>query len=221
MSKEKNGAHSPIVYHKILLKGIFLYNPVLVQALGFCLVIAVGTSLQHALVISLLTLLVMVPVGILANLLYKYFPAPLRAAAYVVTATLILLPAIMLMNTFMRETVVRIGIFLPLIAVNSMIIVRMEKMNIKRPLMHSIVDSVATCIGFAIVICISSSIREILGNGTLMGISLPIDFQVPAIMFPFFGFILLGLLAATLQFVRNKLFMESPAPTPTPDKTAD
>lgn len=187
--------------------GILNENPAFRLVLGLCPTIAITTSLQNSLGMGLATTLVLIGSNLVISLLKDFIPDKIRIPAFVVVICTFVTMIELLMKAYLPELDKSLGIFIPLIVVNCIILARAEAFASKNPLLPSIVDGLGMGIGFTLALAIIGSIREIIGNGTILGISiLPASFT-PMSVFALApgGFITLGLTLGILNAITNKI----------------
>lgn len=155
---------------KELTKGIFVENPLFVQVLGTCPSLAVTTSVNNALGMGVAFTSVLVFSNLFISFLRKAVPEDIRIPSYIVVIASFVTMIEMIMNAFSPALYASLGIFIPLIVVNCIILGRAEAFAGKNPPLPSIFDGIGMGIGYTIAITLISSIREILGAGTFMGI---------------------------------------------------
>lgn len=184
---------------------IFYNNPVLVQCLGLCPALAVTTSLACGLAMGLLTTLVLVFSCFALSLLKKFIPKRLRIVSYLAVISGFVTVAEIFTRAFFYEISGALGIFLPLIAVNCIILARTEGFASKNKVLPAVLDGLFMGLGFTAVLVIVSFVRELLGAGTLFGVTVLGSFYDPAVifLFPAGAFFTLGILAAAVQKIRN------------------
>ncbi len=190
----------------VFKNGLFTENPTFMQLLGMCPTLAVTTSLQNGLGMGLSATAVLICSNLLISLLRKIIPDKVRIAAYIVIIAAFVTVIDMSLQAFMPDLASSLGLFIPLIVVNCIILARAEAFASKNGPWHSAVDGLGMGLGFTGALCIISAIREILGAGTIWGITLYGTHVQPAtimIMAPG-GFIVLGLLIGTINFVVKK-----------------
>ncbi len=180
----------------VFIDGVFYKNPVLVHALGVAPIVGAGTSLKNGIALSILTFLLLFPVNVLASILGRNFKPPQRLSLYVILAAVLLIPVSRYLQYYYPNIVNSLGIFLPLVSVSSLISVRAEVFAIRNFVSRTIVDSFATGLGFALVICLVSAIRELLATGAINGVVFLNQFSFTPATMSFTGFMLLGLIAA-------------------------
>lgn len=190
----------------VFKNGLFTENPTFMQLLGMCPTLAVTTSLQNGLGMGLSATAVLICSNLLISLLRKIIPDKVRIAAYIVIIAAFVTLIDMSLQAFMPDLASSLGLFIPLIVVNCIILARAEAFASKNGPWHSAVDGLGMGLGFTGALCIISAIREILGAGTIWGITLYGTHVQPAtimIMAPG-GFIVLGLLIGTINFIVKK-----------------
>ena len=190
----------------VFKNGLFTENPTFMQLLGMCPTLAVTTSLQNGLGMGLSATAVLICSNLLISLLRKIIPDKVRIAAYIVIIAAFVTVIDMSLQAFMPDLASSLGLFIPLIVVNCIILARAEAFASKNGPWHSAVDGLGMGLGFTGALCIISAIREILGAGTIWGITLYGAHVQPAtimIMAPG-GFIVLGLLIGTINFIVKK-----------------
>ena len=200
MANEKKSAGS------VIMNGILTENPTFMQLLGMCPTLAVTTSLQNGLGMGLSAAAVLVCSNFLISLLRKVIPDKVRIAAYIVIIAAFVTLIDMSLQAYLPDLASSFGLFIPLIVVNCIILARAEAFASKNNPIMSALDGVGMGLGFTGALCIISAIREILGAGTIWGIPLyggAIQPMGIMIMAPG-GFIVLGLLVGTINFIVRK-----------------
>lgn len=190
---------------KILRDGVLDNNPVLVQLLGMCSTLATTTSVKNALGMGLATSAVLICSNIMISLLRRVIPKEVRIAAYVVIISGFVTAVELLMKAYLPELYDALGIFIPLIVVNCIILARAEAFASKNRVLPSALDGIATGIGYTFALLLISSIREILGSGTFCGHAVFGEGYSPAVIFvlPAGAFLTLGFILAVVQKFRN------------------
>ena len=192
---------------QIFSNGIIKENPVLVLLLGMCPTLATSTSVQNAIGMGLSAAAVLIGSNMIIALLRKVIPEKIRIAAFVVViACFVSLVEMVLKAYFPSEISQSLGIFIPLIVVNCIILARAEAFASKNGVIASAVDGLAMGIGFTCALTILAAIREILGNGTLLGYQIfGAKFEPAIIMIlPPGGFIALGLLIGATRLIGER-----------------
>lgn len=191
---------------KELTKGILKENPIFVQFLGMCATLAVSTSVINGLGMGLSTMVVLVASNIIISLLRNFIPNKVRIAAYIIVIAGCVTAVEMALKAFLPEISKSLGIFIPLIVVNCIILGRAEAFASKNGVAKSALDGIGMGLGFTLALCILGTIREILGNGTFLGIELfGESFQPATIMIlPPGAFIVLGCVLAVINIISAK-----------------
>ena len=188
---------------KIIKNGIIDDNPTFTQVIGMCPTLAVTTSAVNGLGMGLAATFVLTLSNIFISILRKIIPANIRIPVFVIIIAAFTTIVGLLLKAFVPALDRSLGLFIPLIVVNCLILARAEAFASKNPPLASAADSIGMGLGFTLALTILGVIREILGNGSLFGISLfGASFQPALIMIlPPGAFLLLGILLA----LRNKL----------------
>ena len=189
---------------KIFENGILSRNPVLVYAIGICPLIAVAKSAATACVLAILSAILLIALEVLTSLILKKMPKWLRVGVYALLGVLIIIPFYMLMNAYMPSIEVSLGIYIPLLAVNSLNVQRCEAFAVKHSVKYAFFDAVANSIGYAIPLILTGILREALGSSRIFGYYIDALPQANGFLMPFCGFIILGFVAAFINFMRNK-----------------
>lgn len=191
---------------RVFLNGIIFENPTFIQLLGMCPTLAVTTSVKNGLGMGLSAAAVLVCSNMIISLLRKIIPDKVRIAAYIVIIAAFVTIIQMCLNAFLPDLSNSLGIFIPLIVVNCIILARAEAFASKNTVFKSALDGLGMGLGFTLALCIISAVREFLGAGTIFDIPVYGGAITPAsiiIMAPG-GFIVLGLLVALVQHIMSK-----------------
>lgn len=190
---------------KILKDGVIDNNPVLVQLLGMCSTLATTTSVKNALGMGLATSAVLICSNVMISLLRRVIPKEVRIAAYVVIISGFVTAVELLMKAYLPELYDALGIFIPLIVVNCIILARAEAFASKNRVLPSALDGIATGAGYTLALLLVSTVREILGSGTFCGHPVFGEKYSPAVIFvlPAGAFLTLGFIIAVVQKLRN------------------
>lgn len=196
---------------KNFTKGILSENPVLRLLLGICPALAVTTSGENGLGMGLAATFVLLGSNIVISLLRNIIPNKVRIPSFIVIIAGFVTVVQMIMQAYFQALYESLGIFIPLIVVNCIILARAEMYASKNNTLSSIVDALGMGAGFTTALVLIGSIREILGNGSLFGMSIPIIREggmiSPILIFilPPGGFFVFGILIALSQKLTNKL----------------
>ena len=187
-------------------EGIITNNPVLVQLIGMCPTMATSTSLENGLGMGLAATSVLICSNFVVSLLRKIIPQKIRIASYVVIISVFVTAVEMLLKAFLPDIADSLGLFIPLIVVNCIILARAEAFASKNKPIPAAIDGLAMGLGFTFALAILSSVREILGAGTIYGIPLfGENFQPATLMImPAGGFLALGFVIAAFQKILKK-----------------
>ena len=191
---------------KELTKGLFKENPIFAQFLGMCSTLAVSTSVINGIGMGLSTTVVLVASNILISLIRNLIPNKIRIAAYIIIIAGCVTAVEMVLNAFAPAISKSLGIFIPLIVVNCIILGRAESFASKNGVAKSALDGLGMGLGFTLALVTLGSVREILGNGTILGIQLFGEGFQPAtiLILPPGAFIMLGIILAIIQLVSHK-----------------
>lgn len=191
---------------KIFLNGLFKENPTFVLFLGMCPTLAVTTAAVNGLGMGLSTMAVLVCANVFISLLRKFIPDKVRIAAYVVVIASFVTIVEMVLKAYAPSISESLGLYIPLIVVNCIILGRAEAFASKNGFVKSAVDGLGMGLGFTAALCIIGSIRELLGAGSIFGF--PIfgnGFQPMTIMIlPPGAFLTLGLIVMVINIVSSK-----------------
>lgn len=190
-----------------MIDGLFDNNPVLVQMLGMCSTLAVTTSVKNALGMGLAVTAVLICSNIFISLLRNFIPKQIRIASYIVIISGFVTAVQLLMQAYFADLYKTLGLFIPLIVVNCIILARAEAFASKNPILPSAVDGLAMGIGYTFALILISAIRELIGSGTLLGFQIMPQSYEPAIIFilPSGAFLTLGFLIAIITKIRNTI----------------
>ena len=200
-------------FGKQLKEGLLTQNPVLVQLLGMCSTLAITTSLFNGLGMGIAVTVILTCSNVVISLLRKVIPSKIRIAGYIVVIAGFVTAVDLLLQAYLPALSESLGVFIPLIVVNCIILGRAEAFAAKNGVLASAVDGICQGIGYTITLVIMCVIREFLGNGTFGGGLLNggdgirlLPEGVPAMMMtlPVGGFLTLGVLIAVMQWAMEK-----------------
>ncbi len=154
---------------KIVSDGILYKNPILVQLLGTCATLATTTSVKNGIAMGLSTTAVLVCSNLFISLLRKFICKEVRIASYIVIISGFVTAVELLIKAFLPEINETLGVFIPLIVVNCIILSRAESFASKNKPLPSVLDGLFMGLGFTMALVLVSAIREILGAGTFFG----------------------------------------------------
>lgn len=192
-------------YLKQLKSGILDQNPTLVQLLGMCPTLATTTSLKNAFGMGMAATAVLICSNVFISLLRKFIPKQVRIAAYIVIVSGFVTAVELLMRTYMVSLYRSLGLFIPLIVVNCIILARAEAFASKNPPLPSAMDGLSMGLGFTFALCILGTVRELLGSASLLGHRILPEAYPDMVIFilPAGAFLTLGFTIAAVQKIKD------------------
>ena len=186
-------------------KGIHIENPTFALLLGLCPTLAVSNNVRNGLGMGIAATFVLLGSNIIVSSVRKLIPAKIRIPCYIVVIATFVTIVELLLKAYFPALDKSLGIFVPLIVVNCIILGRAEAFASKNTVLYSIVDALGMGLGFMLALLIISSIREFLGAGTLLGFQLIPGFQPAIIMVLAPGALLtLGLLIGFNNWLKQR-----------------
>ena len=201
-------------FKKQFIEGLLTKNPVTVQLLGMCSVLAITTSLFNGIGMGLSVTIILTCANILISALRKVSPSQIRIAAYIVIIATFVTIVDLALKAFIPALSASLGVFIPLIVVNCIILGRAEGFASKNGVLASAVDGICQGIGYTVALCLMCIIRELLGSGTFGGGLLnggegiriiPAQFPAMQMVMPVGGFLVLGFIIAGSQWLMKRL----------------
>ena len=186
-------------------------NPVLFEAIGIAPVVAMAVSVKTAIMLSVIATVELVIIESFACLLLKKVKQSFRVLIYAVLGVLINMPLFMFFNRFAPNETANVSIFIPVIAVNSLIALHCERIAVKNDFRTTLVDAISAGIGYVFIIMLLGILREVIGSGTFYSFDLKFPVKFSGLLLPFGGFLLLGFLAA---FFKNAIKKKYPDEKP-------
>ena len=196
-----------------LTKGFFKENPVLILALGLCPSLAVTTSIENGLGMGMASTAVLIGSSTIISMLKKFIPGNIRIPIFIIVIATFVTIIDLTLQAFIPALSKSLGLFIPLIVVNCIILGRAEAFASKKSVFDSMIDALGMGIGFTIALVLISAVREFTGTGALYGYPL---FQLMGIegfkgsimmILPPGGFLTMGLILGFMQW--NKLRKKS------------
>ena len=196
-----------------LRDGLFFQNPVTVQLLGMCSVMAITTTLFNGLGMGVSVLVILTLANIIISILRKIIPNNIRIACFIVVIAGFVTIVDLCLQAFLPDLSANLGLFIPLIVVNCIILGRAEAFAYKNGPAASALDGIFQGLGYTMVLVIMCVVRELLGNGTFGGGILNggegiriIPEGIPALgmILPVGGFLTLACVIAAMQYILNK-----------------
>ncbi len=195
-------------------EGLLSKNPVLVQLLGMCSVLAITTSLFNGIGMGLSVTIILICSNVLISALRKVIPSQIRIAAYIVIIAGFVTVVDLALQAFLPDLAANLGVFIPLIVVNCIILGRAEAFASKNGVLASALDGLFQGIGYTMALVIMCVIRELLGSGTFGGGILnggegiriiPEGYPAMLMVMPFGGFLTLGFVIAGYQWLTRRM----------------
>ncbi|MBQ8797315.1 MAG: electron transport complex subunit E [Oscillospiraceae bacterium] len=195
-------------------EGLLTKNPVLVQLLGMCSVLAITTSLFNGLGMGVSVTIILICSNMLISALRKVIPSQIRIAAYIVIIAGFVTIVDLMLQAFLPDLAANLGVFIPLIVVNCIILGRAEAFASKNGVIASMLDGLFQGIGYTMALVAMCVIRELLGSGTFGGGILnggegievfPAEYAAMQMVLPVGGFLTLGCVIAGYQWLTRKM----------------
>ena len=201
-------------FGKQFKEGLITNNPVLVQVLGMCSVLAITTSFFNGLGMGVAVTVILTLSNVIISAIRKIVPDKIRSAMVIVVIAGFVTMVDLFLQAFVPALAESLGVFIPLIVVNCIILGRAESFSYKNGVGASFVDGICQGIGYTLTLLAMCIIREFLGNGTFGGGLLgpeakgiqiiPAEFGIGVMTLPVGGFLTLGVLIAAMQWALSK-----------------
>ena len=191
---------------KVFMNGVITENPTFRLVLGTCPTLAVTTSAINGLGMGAAATFVLLGSNIVISALRKVIPDKVRIPSFIVVICMFVTIIQLVMQAYLPSLYESLGIFLPLIVVNCIILGRAEAFASKNPVVASAVDGVGMGLGFTLALTLIGSIRELAGNGSVFGINLLGTSYQPMLLMilPAGGFLVFGLLLGIINSLTNR-----------------
>ncbi len=199
---------------KQFMEGLLTQNPVLVQVLGMCSTMAITTSFFNGLGMGVAVIVILTLSNVIIAAIRKIIPNKIRIAMFIVVIAGFVTCVDLLIQAFVPDLASSLGVFIPLIVVNCIILGRAESFSYKNGVAASFFDGIFQGIGYTVVLLIMCIIRELLGAGTFGGGILgpdakgiqiiPSQFPAGMLTLPVGGFLVLGCLIAAMQWALSR-----------------
>jgi electron transport complex protein RnfE len=191
---------------KILTKGFFKENPSLILVLGMCPTLAVTTSVNNAIGMGAATTFVLLMSNIIISLLKNVIPDKVRIPCFIVIIATFVSIVDLIIQGFVPALSESLGVFIPLIVVNCIVLGRAEAFASKNGVIDSILDGLGMGIGFTISLILVAAVREILGAGSFMGFQfIPSDYNILIFVLAPGAFLVLGFIMALMRHIINRV----------------
>ena len=192
-------------FKKQLKDGLITQNPVLVQLLGMCSTMAITTSISNGVGMGISVLIILTLSNIFISALRKIIPNEVRIACYIVVIAGFVTIVDLCLQAFLPDIANSLGVFIPLIVVNCIILGRAEAFASKNSPLDSILDGVGIGLGFTLALTVIGAVREILGSGAIFGVNLGFAEVAPLIFVLAPGaFLVLGYLMVLFNKLAKK-----------------
>ena len=221
-------------FREIAYNGLWKQNTSLVQILGLCPILAVSTSLVNATSLGLATILVMAVANFTVASLRNYIPYEIRIPVFILIIAALTTVVDLAFNAWFHQLYLVLGIFIPLIVTNCIVLARVEAYAAKNPPLHSAFDGIFVGVGMLWTLALLGGLRELIGGGTLLS---GIDMVIPGLqplqllpadypgllltLLPPGAFILLGCLIAWKNWIEARAAARRKLPPPAPVSTAE
>ena len=192
-------------FGKQLKEGLLTQNPVLVQMLGLCSTMAITTSIANGIGMGVSVIIILTASNVVISAIRKVVPDKIRIAMFIVVIAGFVTCVDLLLQAFVPSIAASLGVFIPLIVVNCIILGRAEAFSYKNGIGASIFDGICQGLGYTFVLLAMCVIRELLGAGTLAGFRIiPEQYPIGVLTLPVGGFLVLGCLIAAMQWALSK-----------------
>ncbi len=190
----------------LLMRNAGIFNPVLVQAVGLCPVVAMATSVRSASLLAAVSAVIITLSELIASLFLKKVPRWVRIGIYIILGGAIVAPLMILIERTNAPLFGALGIYLPIMAVNSLNVLRCERFAVKISPLAALLDGITASVGYAAVLIVVGLIREVLGSGSIFGFRFFEGRTMTGLLLPFGGFIMLGFSGAILRVLISKFW---------------
>lgn len=192
-------------------ENLIMNNPVLVKSFGLVPVLAVTKTLKEALIMAVSVIIVMILSSVFVSILKKFIPEEFENVTVLSIIAAFSILIVLLVERLLPDVAVSIGIFLPLIAVNSLIFWRVKTYAIVESVNNAFLDAFTNALGFGLVMIEIGIIREFFGKGSIFGLQiLPLDFIIPIFSEPTMALIIVGLyFAGSDWYTRQRKLKEA------------
>ncbi|GLI58341.1 electron transport complex subunit E [Propionigenium maris DSM 9537] len=191
---------------KVLTQGIVKENPVFVLLLGLCPTLGVTSSAINGMAMGLATMAVLICSNMIISAVKNLIPAKVRIPAYIMVIASLVTIVEMMMNAYMQDLYAVLGLFIPLIVVNCLVLGRAESFASKNGIFMSLLDAIGNGLGFTLALTVLGAVREALGNGSFFGISFVPETFSPPLLFVLApgAFITIGAIIGFQNYMKMK-----------------
>ncbi len=208
----------------LLLRNAGIFNPVLVQAVGLCPVVAMATSVRNAALLAAVSAVIITLSELIASLFLKPIPRWIRIGIYIILGGAVVAPLMILIERSNAPLFGELGIYLPIMAVNSLNVLRCERFAVKIPPLSALLDGLTASVGYSLVLLFVGLVREILGSGSIFGFEFFEGRTFNGLLLPFGGFLVIGFAGAALRALIAKFwpkYLDKKQPKPGSKKKTD
>jgi Na+-translocating ferredoxin:NAD+ oxidoreductase RnfE subunit len=184
-------------------EGLLMSNTVLEKGLVIAPVIVASTTLKNSLYLGIAFFIITTITVFFTSFLPRILPYAIKVTLHTILASALLIPTTLFIETFLEGTMFKVGIFLPLLVTNSLIVGKSRTRFHKKKRLEMLIDLISHGLGFFVVIILVGALREYIGSGTIFDFKTNIKFTIPAVLLPFSGFIIVGFMSAFIQRYRN------------------
>lgn len=207
----------------LLLRNAGIFNPVLVQAVGLCPVVAMATSIRGAALLAVVAAIAITVSEVIASAFLKVIPRWVRTGIYIIIGCALVVPIMYLIEKVNPELFGTLGIYLPVMAVNSLLVLRCERFAVRIKPLAALADGATASAGYAAVLLLVGAIREIIGSGAIAGFKFWEGRTLTGLLLPFGGFLMIGFAGAALRSLISAYwpkFLDKKQPKPRHGKKA-
>lgn len=180
---------------------LWIKNPLLIYGLSVVTAVMTTTSLNSAVSVCIALVIMMVPTTLTALILGDKLLPEIRFVIYTLVSSLVYIPAAMAVKALFPQSVAALTIYLPLLAVNELVVLRADRYSKKRSVGFALADTMGCIVSFTLTMLFIAFLRELLGSGSLFGYKV-LKQSNPEVLLPFMGFIIAGFSAALFKHVQ-------------------
>ncbi len=181
---------------------LWVRNPLLIYGLSVVTAVMTTTSLNSALSVCVALVIMMIPTTLTALVMGDKFQPEIRFVIYTLVSSLAYIPAVMTVKSLFPQSITALTIYLPLLAVNELVVLRADRYTKKRSVGFALADTLGCIISFTLTMLFIAFVRELLGSGSLFGYKV-LKQSNPEVLLPFMGFIIAGFSAALFKQVQT------------------
>ena len=189
---------------KTVVNFLWIKNPLLIYGLSVVTAVMNTTSLNSALSVCIALVIMMIPTTVTALIMSEKLVPEIRFAIYTLVSSLAYIPAVMAVKSLFPQSIAALTIYLPLLAVNELVVLRADRYVKKRTVGFALADTLGCIISFTLTMLFIAFVRELLGSGTLFGYKVT-EQSNPEVLLPFMGFIIAGFSAALFKHAQTML----------------